>query len=118
MLFSGSQTAPSSAPRRYEPQIFKGVRALVAERLITLRRNTTSDLAAKAHAFARLRPSTRSTRCGLLCLLLAVGGCPWALAQSSYTITDLGVGNQWYSEAHGLNNGGWAVGEYEPAGAL
>ena len=56
--------------------------------------------------------------CGLLCALLTLGGADRALAQSGYTITDLGVGNQWYSEAHGLNNGGRAVGEYEPAGAL
>jgi probable HAF family extracellular repeat protein len=54
----------------------------------------------------------------VLGVLLALFGCHRALAQSGYTITDLGVGNQWYSEAHGVNNGGWAVGEYEPAGAL
>jgi probable HAF family extracellular repeat protein len=50
--------------------------------------------------------------------LLILCGHDRAEAQSGYTITDLGVGNQWYSEAHGLNNGGWAVGEYEPVGAL
>jgi len=53
----------------------------------------------------------------LLCFLLVLS-VRRALAQGGYTITDLGVGNQWYSEAHGLNNGGWAVGEYEPVGAL
>jgi probable HAF family extracellular repeat protein len=57
-------------------------------------------------------------RCGLICILLVLCGRHGALAQRGYTITDLGVGNQWYSEAHGLNNGGWAVGEYEPVGAL
>jgi probable HAF family extracellular repeat protein len=57
-------------------------------------------------------------RCGLLCLLLALGGRQWALAQNGYTITDLGFANQWYSETHGLNNGGLAVGEFEPVGAL
>ena len=57
-------------------------------------------------------------RWGLLSLLIAFAGYHCTLAQNSYTITDLGVLNEWYSEAHGLNNGGWAVGEYEPAGAL
>jgi probable HAF family extracellular repeat protein len=55
---------------------------------------------------------------GLLSLLIVFARYHCALAQNSYTITDLGVLNEWYSEAHGLNNGGWAVGEYEPAGAL
>ena len=57
-------------------------------------------------------------RCILLYVLLALGGRHWVLAQSAFTITDLGLINEWYSEAHGLNNGGWAVGEYEPAGWL
>jgi len=40
------------------------------------------------------------------------------MAQTAYTLTDLGLSNQWYSETHGMNNAGWAVGEYEPVGAL
>jgi probable HAF family extracellular repeat protein len=54
----------------------------------------------------------------LINLFLVLCGPYGALAQGGYTITDLGLSNQWYSEAHGLNNGGWAVGEYEPVGAL
>jgi probable HAF family extracellular repeat protein len=57
-------------------------------------------------------------RWGLLSFLPILFTHDRSLAQSGYTITDLSVSNQWYSEAHALNNGGWAVGEYEPVGAL
>src|SRR5215467_13831338 len=91
MLFNSSKTAPSLAATRYESHIFnKGL-------------------------FAR---GLTVARCTSLCVLPFLCGRHGAVAQGGYTITDLGVGNQWYSEAHGLNNGGWAVGEYEPVGAL
>jgi probable HAF family extracellular repeat protein len=54
----------------------------------------------------------------LLCVFLILCAHHQGLAQGGYTITDLGIANEWYSEAHGMNNNGWAVGEYEPAGAL
>jgi probable HAF family extracellular repeat protein len=50
--------------------------------------------------------------------LLAIGASGAAFAQGGYILTDLSISNQWYSESHALNNRGWAVGEYEPAGAL
>src|SRR6267142_3833327 len=96
MLFKRSTTALRPASRPYKPQTISTVPPIV--RLIT--------------------PTVARVCWGWLCLLLVLCGRHRALAQSGYTITDLGVGNQWYSEAHGLNNGGWAVGEYEPAGAL
>src|SRR5262249_24544081 len=65
-----------------------------------------------------LMPAGAPARWRLICVLLILCGRHLALAQGGYNITDLGIGNQWYSEAHGLNNGGWAVGEYEPVGAL
>jgi len=95
MLFHSSTTALSLAATRYESHIFS--KGLFAPGLSP----------AVAHAY-----------CGLLCVLLFLCGQHRAVAQSGYTITDLGIANQWYSEAHGLNNNGWAVGEYEPAGAL
>ncbi len=96
MLFKRSTTAPSPNARPYKPQRISTVPPIV--RLIT--------------------PTVACVRWGLLFVLLVLCGNHRSLAQSGYTITDLGVGNQWYSEAHGLNYGGWAVGEYEPAGAL
>jgi probable HAF family extracellular repeat protein len=95
MLFNSSTTAPSPAARRYEAH---SLRNGIFARELTI-------------------PVARA-RFGLLCVLLLLCGHHRVPAQSGYTITDLGVGNQWYSEAHGLNNGGWAVGEYEPVGAL
>jgi probable HAF family extracellular repeat protein len=96
MLFKRSTTAPSPTARRNEPHTISAVPPIV--RLIM--------------------PTVARGRWGLLCLLLVLWGYHRALAQGGYTITDLGLGNQWYSEAHGMNNGGWAVGEYQPAGAL
>jgi probable HAF family extracellular repeat protein len=96
MLFNSSTTALSLAARRYKPQTFGSIRAIV--RLILPRQNAAGW--------------------GLLSLLLVLCEQHRAPAQSGYTIMDLGVGNQWYSETHGLNNGGWAVGEFEPVGAL
>src|SRR6267142_6830353 len=130
MLFKRSTTAPSPTARRYKPQTISTVRAIV--RLIMPRQNAARRCAppklqqldsiaaapAKTDPFRGLMPTVAHVRWGLLCVLLILWGHHRALAQRGYTITDLGVGNQWYSEAHGLNNGGWAVGEYEPAGAL
>lgn len=73
---------------------------------------------AKTEPIGGLRLAVGRVTWVLLCLSLVLCGRHGALAQSGYTITDLGVGNEWYSEAHGVNNGGWAVGEYEPVGAL
>jgi probable HAF family extracellular repeat protein len=95
MLFKCSTTAPSPTAPRYESLSF--CNGLFA-------RGLTAQVA--------------RARFGLLCLLLVLCARHSALAQGGYTITDLGIGNQWYSEAHGLNNNGWAVGEYEPVGAL
>lgn len=95
MSFNSSTTAPSPASRRYESYSFKN--------------------GIFAHG---LTIKVRHIRSVLLCVLLLLCGHHQAPAQGNYTITDLGVGNQWYSETHGLNNGGWAVGEYEPVGAL
>jgi len=81
-------------------------------------RDSSAAAPAKTDPFRGLMPTVAHVRWGLLCVLLILWGHHRALAQRGYTITDLGVGNQWYSEAHGLNNGGWAVGEYEPVGAL
>ena len=85
--------------------------------LFTESKNTPSREPQKTHPF-RLTLATRGVRYALLCLSLALGGRYCVQAQSGYTITDLGVAGEWYSEAHGLNNNGWAVGEYEPGGAL
>jgi probable HAF family extracellular repeat protein len=83
--------------------------------------STTSEPAIKAATILTRENSNRPSFITLgrvLGVLLALCGCHRALAQGGYTITDLGVGTEWYSEAHGLNNNGWAVGEYEPVGAL
>jgi probable HAF family extracellular repeat protein len=53
----------------------------------------------------------------MLCLLFAFAG-NHCVAQNSYTITDLGIAGESYSEAHGVNNNGRAVGEYEAGGGL
>jgi probable HAF family extracellular repeat protein len=96
MLFKSSTTAPSPTARRNEPQTITTVPPIVS--LIMPRQNAAGW--------------------GLLCLLLVLCGHHGALAQGGYTVTDLDFINQWYSEAHALNNKGWAVGEYEPVGAL
>jgi probable extracellular repeat, HAF family len=66
-------------------------------------------------------PTSHARRCGtvtgVICVLFAIADERCA-AQNSYTITDLGVMGESYSEAHGVNNNGWAVGEYEPGGGL
>jgi probable HAF family extracellular repeat protein len=92
MLFKTSTTAP----RRDDPQTISTVPPIV--RLIL--------------------PAVACVRWGLLCVLLILCGHHRALAQGGYSVTDLGFIDQWYSETHGLNNGGWVVGEYEPVGAL
>jgi probable HAF family extracellular repeat protein len=98
MLFMRSKTAPSSLARCDKTSTIPGnVRAL--------------PMVAGAFIGLRLTP------CGVLFLLLAFAGYRCA-AQNSYTITDLGVAGESYSEAHGLNNNGWVVGEYELSGGL
>jgi probable HAF family extracellular repeat protein len=89
MMFNRSTSAPSATARHYQSQTVSSVRTI-------------------AQGVCR----------GLLCTLLIFCSRDRLRAQSGYTITDLGISNEWYSEAHGLNNGGFAVGEYEPAGAL
>jgi probable HAF family extracellular repeat protein len=64
-----------------------------------------------------VRRSRRHATRDVLCLMLAFAGHRCA-AQNSYTITDLGIPGESYSEAHGLNNSGRAVGEYEAGGGL
>ncbi len=75
---------------------------------------TAPSLSARRNEYQTIGP----VRAGLLCALLFLCGHDGALAQGGYTITDLSIGTEWYSESHGLNNAGWAVGEYEPVGAL
>ena len=81
--------------------------------------STTSGSASTVRAIARTTtPWHNAASCGWLCVLLVLSGNYRARAQSGYTVTDLGFISQWYSEAHALNNGGLAVGEYEPVGGL
>lgn len=108
LLFIRSKAAPSCTPGRGELLTIRGGWTFISHRLITRQQNTTNrgfTLAVGRVGYV------------LLCLLLVFGARHGALAQSGYTLTDLGFAGQWYSEAHGLNNRGWAVGEYEPAGA-
>jgi probable HAF family extracellular repeat protein len=105
MSFNKAKTAASSInyPRS---STIKCVFAAVRRGLKTLRRNGNPSLADDTRAAG-----------AVLCLMLLPVGCCCA-AQRTYTITDLGIAGEWYSEAHGLNNNGWAVGEYEAGGAL
>jgi probable HAF family extracellular repeat protein len=127
MLFTRSKTAPPcESPTKSSVRAIPCLQLKMSGRKIADRqvlpdvrqRDRSAEPPVKTDPFWGLVLAARGMRCGLLCLLLAFADYRWALAQTSYTITDLGVLNEWYSEAHGLNNGGWAVGEYEPAGAL
>lgn len=118
MWFTRSKTAPSSASQRDKSVAIDSVSANASRRLKTPRRNAAGyALSPKIGAFRGFTIAARGVHCGLLCFLLALAGPRRGAAQGGYTITDLGVIGEWYSEAHGLNNRGWAVGEYEPAGA-
>jgi probable HAF family extracellular repeat protein len=81
-------------------------------------RRFESDIVSVEFFAFGLSAAVTPLRLCLICVLLILFTHSRSVAQSGYTITDLGTSNQWYSEAHGLNNGGWAVGEYEPVGAL
>jgi probable HAF family extracellular repeat protein len=128
MLFNKFITAPSPTPRRYKlrtigtvaaiAQLMPWQNAAASDALPAFhQRDCSAASPAKTNPLGGLLLTVWRMRWCLLCFLLILS-VHRALAQGGYTITDLGLGNQWYSEAHGLNNGGWAVGEFEPVGAL